>query len=143
MVKVSFSNSRNLKKFHYVFIVNEASYFKFGMQLGFAKDHHKTPPRRKSGHGPRLGERPKIRRFLFNIYTMAEASDFKCGMQLGFAKAYGIITFTKSGRVCRFGKLPKLGVPFNICAIAEASEFTFGTQVGFAHRKIPPREKSA
>jgi len=34
--------------------------FKFGMQLGFAKGHHKITPRGKSGHGSGLGELPKI-----------------------------------------------------------------------------------
>ena len=38
----------------------EASEFKFGMQLGFAKAHHKITPRRKSGCGPGLGELLKI-----------------------------------------------------------------------------------
>jgi len=54
------------------------------MQLRFAKAHHKIRRRRKSGHGPELGELPKIWGFPFNIYTMAEASDFKFGTQLGF-----------------------------------------------------------
>ena len=38
----------------------EASEFKFGMQLGFAKAHHKITFRGKSGRGPGLGELPKI-----------------------------------------------------------------------------------
>ena len=37
----------------------EASEFKCGMQLGFAKGHHKITPRGKSGRGPWLGELPK------------------------------------------------------------------------------------
>jgi len=32
----------------------EASDFKFGTQLGFAKAYHKIPRRRKSGRGPVL-----------------------------------------------------------------------------------------
>jgi len=36
----------------------EASDFKIGMQLGFAKAHNKIPRRRKNGHG-RCGD-PKI-----------------------------------------------------------------------------------
>jgi len=37
-----------------------ASDFKFGMQLGFAKAHHKITRRRKGGHGPAgLEELPK------------------------------------------------------------------------------------
>ena len=38
----------------------EASEFKFGMLLGFAKAHHKITPRKKSGRGPGLAELPKI-----------------------------------------------------------------------------------
>jgi len=42
----------------------EASDFEFGMQLGFAKAHHKIIPRGKSGGGLGLGERLKILGFL-------------------------------------------------------------------------------
>ena len=38
----------------------EASDFKFGKQLGFAKGHHKITPRGKSGRDPGLGKLPKI-----------------------------------------------------------------------------------
>jgi len=38
----------------------EASDFKFGTQLGFAKAHHKITPRGKSKRGLGLGELPKI-----------------------------------------------------------------------------------
>jgi len=61
----------------------EASDFKFGLQLGFAKAHHKITPRGKNRRGPGLGELPKMLGFLFNISATAEASDFKFGMQLG------------------------------------------------------------
>jgi len=50
----------------------EASDFKFGVQLGFAKAHHKIPRRRKRGRGPGLGEFPKIWGFPFKIYAMAD-----------------------------------------------------------------------
>jgi len=30
-------------RFPYIFLTDEASKFKFGMQLGFAKDHHQIP----------------------------------------------------------------------------------------------------
>ena len=66
----------------------EASEFKFGKHLGFAKAHHKITPRGKRGCGPKLVEHPKILGFPFNIPATAEASDFKFGMQLGFAKAH-------------------------------------------------------
>jgi len=32
-----------------IYIMAEASYFKFGTQFGFAKAHHKTTPRGKVG----------------------------------------------------------------------------------------------
>ena len=71
-----------------IYTTAEASNFKFGTQLGFAKAHHKITPRGKSWHGLGLGEFPKILRFHFNVYTMAEARDFKFGTQLEFAKAH-------------------------------------------------------
>jgi len=43
-VNLSFKN-----KFPYVFVTHEASDFKFGMQLGFTKAHHKITPREKVG----------------------------------------------------------------------------------------------
>jgi len=68
-----------------------ASDFKFGVQLVFAKDHHKNMQKKK-GRGPGLRELSKIWRFPFNIYTVVEASDFKLGTQLGFAKDHHKIT---------------------------------------------------
>jgi len=70
-------------------VTAEASYFKFGTQLGFAKGHHKITP---SGHGPGVGKIPQILEFPFNISATAVASDFKFGMQFGFAKAHHKIT---------------------------------------------------
>jgi len=66
----------------------EAIDFKFCTQPGFAKAHYKITPIGKNGHGPGLGELPKIFRFHFNIYTMADARDFKFGTQLVFANAH-------------------------------------------------------
>jgi len=66
----------------------EASDFKFGILLWFAKAHHKITPKEKSGHSHGLGELPKILLCHFNICTMAEARDFKFGTQLGFARAH-------------------------------------------------------
>jgi len=70
----------------------DASEFIFGMQLGFAKAHHKITSLGKSGRGPGLGELPKILESPFNIFATAEASDYKFGTQLGFAKAHHKIT---------------------------------------------------
>jgi len=61
---VSFKN-----KFPYISVIDEASDFKFGMQLGFVKAHHKITRSRKGVHGPGLAELPKIWGFFFNIYT--------------------------------------------------------------------------
>jgi len=63
----------------------QASDFKFGTQLEFAKGLYKITPIGKSGHGLVLGELPKNLWFHFNICTMAEARDFEFGKQLEFA----------------------------------------------------------
>ena len=87
----------------------EASYFKFGTQLGFAKAHHKITPRGKCEHGLGLGELPKFLWFHFNTCTMVEASDIKFGTQLRFAKACHKITpIGKSVNGLGLGKLRKI-----------------------------------
>ena len=65
----------------------EASDSKFGIQLGFAKAHHKTTPIGKRGCSLGLGELPKILEFPYNISATAEANIFTIGTLLGFAKA--------------------------------------------------------
>jgi len=47
-------------KFPYISVIDEASDFKFGTQLGFAKAYHKITHKGKSGRGLGLGELPKI-----------------------------------------------------------------------------------
>jgi len=79
-------------KFSYNSVIDEASDFKFGNQLGFAKAHHQIPPENKTGCGPGLGELSKICGFSFNISAATEASDFKFCTQLGFAKTHHKIT---------------------------------------------------
>jgi len=66
----------------------EASDFKFGILLGFAKAHHKITPWGKSRGGLGQGELLKILGFPSNISATAGASDFKFGMHLEFAKAH-------------------------------------------------------
>ena len=66
-------------------VIDEASDFKFGTRLGFAKAHHQIPLEEKV-------ELPEIWGFRFNISVTAEASDFKFGKQLGFTKAHHTIT---------------------------------------------------
>jgi len=57
----------------------EASNFKFGMQLEFAKAHHKIIPREKRVGGLVLGELFKIFGFPYNISARAGTSDFTFG----------------------------------------------------------------
>jgi len=75
----------------YIFVIDEASDFKFGVQLGLARPSSNFSSR-KSGCGPGLGELREIWGFPFNITAMAEASDFKFGIHLGFAKSHHEIT---------------------------------------------------
>jgi len=91
-------------RFPYISVIGEASDFKFGMQLRFAKAHHQNPG---------LGELPDICGFPFNISATAKASDFKYGTQLGFAKARHKITPRgKSGGGLGLGSSPTfLGSP--------------------------------
>ena len=65
------------KQIPLISVTDEASDFKFGKQLGFAKARHIITSR-KSGRGPGPGERPKIWMF-FNICAMVEAGDFNFG----------------------------------------------------------------
>jgi len=53
--KVGVGELSNILGFPYnIFGTAEASNFKSGRQVGFAKAHHKIPHRRKSGRGPGL-----------------------------------------------------------------------------------------
>jgi len=61
----------------------EDSDFKIGRLVGFAKAHHKIPPKGKKGGGPGLGELQNIWGFPFNFYAMAESIDFKFVHRLG------------------------------------------------------------
>jgi len=108
----------------------EASDFTFGMQLGFAKRHHKSLQEKKWAW-PWTRGAPQNLGFLFNIFAMTE------GWQAG-----GFRQGPSHGSWAR--ELPKIsGFPFNISATAEASDFKFGVQLGFAkpHHKITPRGK--
>jgi len=121
----------------------EASDFKFGTQLGFAKAHHKINSRKKWGW-PWARRAPQNFGFPYNISATAGASDFKFGAQLGFAKAHHKITRRrKDGRGPGLSKLPKI-LWFHFYTVAEVSDFKFGTLLGFAkaHDKITPIGKS-
>jgi len=65
--------------------MTEDSDFKIGRLVGFAKAHHKIPPRRKIGRGSWVGDLPKIWGFFSNIYAVAESIDFKFGTQFGWS----------------------------------------------------------
>jgi len=108
--------------------VAEASEFKFGVQLGFAKAHLEITRRGKSACGPGLGELPNILGPPFNISATAEASDFKFIMQLEFAKSHHKIPPRR--KVAR-GAPKNLGFSLNIYAMAEGIDFKFGTQSGW------------
>jgi len=108
-----------------------ASDFKFGKQLGFFKAHHKSTRRRKGGHGPGLGELPKIWGSPFNIYTWLKLAT--SNLVHGFAKADHKTTRRgKVGWPWARGAPKILGFPYNISATAGASDFKFGIQLGFA-----------
>ena len=49
-----------INKFPYIPVTDEANDFKFGLQLGFAKAHHKITPKEKSECGPEVGRSPKL-----------------------------------------------------------------------------------
>jgi len=59
-----------------IFATAETSDFKFGMQFGFTKTHHKITPKEKNGPDPGLGA-PQNWGFPFNISATTEGSDFK------------------------------------------------------------------
>ena len=62
----------------------EASDFKFGAQLGFAKVHHKITPTGKVGAAS--GGAPQYFGVSYNNSATDGASDFKYGAQLGSGK---------------------------------------------------------
>ena len=78
-------------------VTAEASDFKSGVQLGFAKAHHEIAPRGKNAGGLGLGKLLKILGFPYNISPTAGASDFKFGKQLGFVEAHHKITRRRKG----------------------------------------------
>ena len=58
-------------RFPYISVIDEASDFKFGMQLRFANAHHQILLE-ISGCGLGIGELPEIWGFSFNISATAE-----------------------------------------------------------------------
>jgi len=68
-------------RFPYTSVIDEASDFKYGMQLqGLPKPIIKSHYKKKTGCGPGLGEFPEIWGFLSNITATAKAGDFKFGL---------------------------------------------------------------
>jgi len=79
-----------LIKFPYIFIIDEASDFKFGIQLGFVKACHNITPTGKSGRSPGLGELLKTWGSPVMFLQQLNLVD----TQLGLAKAHHKITHT-------------------------------------------------
>ena len=72
----------------YISVLDEASDFKFGTQLGFPKAYHKITLRGKNGGW--LWARGASQTFgvSYNISATAGVRDFKFGTQLGFAETH-------------------------------------------------------
>jgi len=64
--------------FLYISVIDEASDFKFLMQLGFAKAHHQIPPEEKWVWSWARGA-PQNLGLVLNNSATAEASDLKFG----------------------------------------------------------------
>ena len=60
--------------------MTEASDFKIGTQLGFAKAHNELPPGKKRVWPWAKGTPKYFFGFPFHIFGMAEASDFEFGL---------------------------------------------------------------
>jgi len=122
----------------------EASDFKFGMLLGFAKGHHKITPIGKVGLALGYGISPKLG-FSFNISATTEDSDFQIARLVEFAKSHHKIPpRRKRGLGSGLGELPKFGVfhlIFMQCAMTESIDFKFGTQSGWPIRLISRSHK--
>jgi len=66
----------------------EASDFKFGVMLAFAKAHRKITLKKNWAWSRASGAPKKIWGFHFNISAMAEASDLKISKWLEFSKVH-------------------------------------------------------
>ena len=73
-----------------IYATAEASNFKLGTQLGFAKVHQKFHSEENRGWSW-AREAPQNMGLPLNVSATAKASDFKFGTQLGVAKAHHII----------------------------------------------------
>jgi len=47
--RIKKNKNKNRNRFPFISVIDEASDFKFGMQLGFAKGHHQNPLEEKVG----------------------------------------------------------------------------------------------
>ena len=101
---------------HYYFCTAEASDFKFGAQLGFAKAHHKITRRRKGGHGTGIGELPKIWGFpsIFTQSLKLATSNLvhSLGLPRSTVKPHPDEKWVREAPIY-------LGSPFNISTMAE------------------------
>ena len=96
------------KTFPCISVTDEATDFKCGMLLGFAKAHHDIPPEEKVGVAW-AREAPQNLGLTFNISATADANELKFCTPLGFAKAnHKFTTRWKSGRSCGLAELRKI-----------------------------------
>jgi len=122
----------------------EVSDFKFGMQFGFSKAHHKISPRRKSGRGHGLGELPKILGFPLIFLQRLKLATSNLVCSLGLPRPIIKSQTEKKWSWPSARGAPKYWeFPFNISATTEGSDFKIDRLVGFAkaHHKIPFRRK--
>jgi len=78
--------------------------FKIGMMVGFAKAHHKIPPRRKRGRGPGLGDCQRFGGFplIFMQWLKVSTSNLvhSLGGQLGpsenHTSGHGMVRFLQN-----------------------------------------------
>lgn len=79
-------------KLPYISVIDEASDFKFGLQVGFANAHHKITPRGKSGRGLGLMELSKIWGspliFLQQLKLATSNFAYSCGLPSAIIKSH-------------------------------------------------------
>ena len=79
-----YASSQNLGVIFNISVMAEASDFKFGKKLGFAKSSYKITPKDKRGRYRHLWSSQKFG-VPFSIFAVIETRNFKLGTQLGFA----------------------------------------------------------
>ena len=103
-------------------VIDDASDFKFGKHLGFAKSHHQIPPEKKVGVALAEGSSPKFEGFPSISTQWLKIAVSKLVYSSGLPRLIKkIIPRGKTGHGLRPGELPNiLGFPYNISATAES-----------------------